>query len=309
MAEADPEVERVIREFLARSAFTARGAVVTDLDGTAVHEHEGRTVIPSAVELALARLHALGRPLVLNTLRFPLSVLRTFGREWYRIAGAPIPTITLNGSLLGRVVETPSGEMAFEELAATPLAPHEVEDLIARVERLLADGVRDVLLFWYPRDWREGELIWTPVPERVLPVKEKYASASSVTAVELPKLRAQLLSEDVCMALLLIDLPEDRLMAYQHWGRTSFVTRAGVDKLVGAQAMAERLGVSLADSIGAGDTPMDRFLAGVGLALHVGPIPVPWNGRLATLRLPDSPALGAALSRVAELHHPAASIR
>jgi hypothetical protein len=37
------EVENAIGEFAHRSGFTERGGVVIDLDGTAVHEEDGRT--------------------------------------------------------------------------------------------------------------------------------------------------------------------------------------------------------------------------------------------------------------------------
>lgn len=110
------------------------------------------------------------------------------------------------------------------------------------------------------------------MPEKVLEVKEKYVSASSLMAVTLEKLRGQLKAEEICMIFLLIDAPEQQLMAYQHAERSSFLTRQGVDKLFGAQQVARRLGFDLSHSIGAGDTEMDRFLAGVGLAvgkLHV----------------------------------------
>src|SRR5262249_26350580 len=175
-----------------------------------------------SVELALKELYELGRPLMLNSLRFPLSVLRTFGADWYRISNAPIPTVTMNGSLLGFVTQTAEGELAFEEVAAFPLATDEIEVVLRGVGELLAGCIKDILVFYYPRDWRIGEVIWTPVPERVLPVKEKYVSASSVTAVEFSKLRDQMLAEDVCMIFLLIDAPQDQLMAYQHARQSNF---------------------------------------------------------------------------------------
>src|SRR5687767_4357242 len=99
----DQRVADRLTRFVRGSRFHEVGAVVTDLDGTAVHEDQGRVVIPRSVELSLMKLVQLGRPLMLNTLRFPLSVLRTFGREWYGVSGAPLPTVTLNGSLLGNV--------------------------------------------------------------------------------------------------------------------------------------------------------------------------------------------------------------
>ncbi len=295
------DVDDQLRAFLAGSPFRVRGGIMTDLDGTAVHEDRGRIIIPAPVELGFKTLHELGRPFMLNTLRFPLSVLRTFGREWYAISNAPIPTVTLNGSLLGYVTQAADGELAFEEISAVPLAAADIDEVLEGVRGLLRGGLTDLLLFYYPRDWRMGELIWTPVAEHVLAVKEKYLSASAVTAVTLDTLRAQLLAEDICMLFLLVDVPEDQRMAYQHTRRSNFVTRAGVDKLAGAEAMAAHLDLELAASIGAGDTELDSFLSGVGVAVHVGSAALPFRGVRHTLRLPDSFAFGALLFRVAEL--------
>src|SRR5687768_18583680 len=95
--EAEAKLERFINE----SSFATSGVVVTDLDGTAVHEDQGKIAIPKEVELGLMRHYERGRPLILNSLRFPLSVIRTFGQDWYKLSNAPIPTVTLNGSLAG----------------------------------------------------------------------------------------------------------------------------------------------------------------------------------------------------------------
>ena len=70
------EIDYELRAFLAEADFAGKGAIVTDLDGTAVHEFEGRVVIPELVSHALKHLNDLGRPVVLNTLRFPLNVIR-----------------------------------------------------------------------------------------------------------------------------------------------------------------------------------------------------------------------------------------
>lgn len=295
------DVDDCLRDFLDRSRFRTRGGIVTDLDGTAVHEDRGRIIIPPPVEYGLKTLHGLGRPFMLNSLRFPLSVLRTFGREWYAISNAPIPTVTLNGSLLGHVTQAADGELAFEELDAFPLGAEDIDEVLEGVRGLLGGGLKDLLLFYYPRDWRIGEVIWTPVPEHVLAVKEKYLSASAVTAVELDKLREQLLAEDVCMIFLLVDVPDDQRMAYQHTRRSSFFTRRDVDKLSGAHAMAAHLGLALADSVGAGDTELDRFLCDVGVAVHVGTAELPFKGVHHTIKLPDSFAFGDLLFRLAAL--------
>src|SRR5688572_5880362 len=114
-------VEERLRQFLQDSAFMAQGGIVTDLDGTVVHEEQGKIRIPVPVEAALKELYDLGRPLMLNTLRFPLSVIRTFGREWYSLAGSRIPLVTLNGSQIGFITMEDGAGLVFEEIAASPL--------------------------------------------------------------------------------------------------------------------------------------------------------------------------------------------
>lgn len=295
------EVEEKLRKFIDESSFATAGGVVTDLDGTAVHEFQGRIAIPKEVELGLMRHYERGRPLILNSLRFPLSVIRTFGQDWYKLSNAPIPTVTLNGSLMGFVKKTAEEELEFEEAAAFPLTASEIDAALEGVHGILSGGIKNVLVFYYPRDWRIGEVIWTPVPENIVPVKEKYLSASAVTAVEFPKLRDQMLAEDICMIFLLIDAPEDQLMAYQHTKRSNFITHKGVDKLFGARVMADHLQCDLRHSFGAGDTELDNFLAGVGLALLVGNNQLNFRGMSDTIKLNSSQELGALLFRAAEL--------
>lgn len=146
-----------------------------------------------------------------------------------------------------------------------------------------------------------GEIIWTPIAEKVIHVKEKYASASSVTAIELTKLQEQLHAEEICMIFLLIERPADDLMAYQHSRPSSFFTRRGVDKLFGTQAIAEYLGIDLVHSVAAGDTPMDNFLSGAGLAVQVGGRDLEFRGIHSTVKLANSFELGDFLFRLAEL--------
>jgi len=295
------DIDAKLQRFVAQSSFSTAGVVITDLDGTAVHEYQGKIAIPKEVELGLMRHYERGRPLILNSLRFPLSVIRTFGQDWYRLSNAPIPTVTLNGSLMGFVKKNEEQELIFEEAIAFPLTKEEIGAALEGVKGILDGGIKNILVFYYPRDWRIGEVIWTPVPENVLPVKEKYTSASAVTAVEFPKLQEQMLAEDVCMIFILIEAPEDQLMAYQHTKRSNFITHKGVDKLFGAQAMAKFLQSDLRDSLGAGDTELDNFLSGVGLALLVGNQELAFRGLVDTIKLRDSMELGAVLFRAAEL--------
>ena len=293
------EIENAIGEFAHGFGFTERGGVVIDLDGTAVHEDDGRIMIPRPVELGLKALYDRGRPVVLNSLRFPLSVMRTFGKEWLAISNSPIPVVSMNGSQFGYVDRDEKDELCFQEVAAFPLTSNEIDAVIGGVETLLEDKIRDVLLFYYPRDWRMGEIIWTPVAEKVAHVKEKYKSASAVTAVQLDKLQEQLHQEEVCMIFLLIERSTDDLMAYQHSKPSSFFTTKGVDKLTGAQTAADYIGFEMPSSLGAGDSPMDVFLNGVGLAAHVGGMDIPFHGLQQTIRVANSFELGDVLFRLA----------
>ena len=190
------DVEKQLKQFLQQSAYMTRGAIVTDLDGTVLQDEEGKARIPVPVEAALNEHYGLGRPVILNTLRFPLNVIQTLGHQWHRLAREqPIPLVSMNGSQIGFVKRSDHKELIFEELAAFPLAPSEIEEILAGVDGLLSGGIRDLLVFFYPRDWRMGEVIWTPVAENVPVIRERYTSAS-VTAVELEKLRHRLLDDE-----------------------------------------------------------------------------------------------------------------
>ena len=293
------EVENAIGDFAYSSGFTEHGGVIIDLDGTAVHEEGGQVVVPRPVELGLKALYERGRPVVLNSLRFPLSIMRTFGKEWLALSNSPIPVVSMNGSQMGYVQLDDKEEICFEEVAAFPLTSNEIDACLTGVDALLSDNIRDVLMFYYPRDWRMGEIIWTPVADKVEHVKEKYKSASAVSAVEPAKLGDQLHKEEICMIFLLIERGADELMAYQHSKPSSFFTTKGVDKLTGAQTAADYIGFDIKASLGAGDTPMDVFLNGVGMAVHVGPAELPFRGVHSTIRVSDSFELGDVMFRLA----------
>ena len=294
------QIENAIGDFAGRSGFLSHGGVVIDLDGTAVHEDGGHITIPLPVEMGLKALYDRGRPVVLNSLRFPLSVMRTFGKEWLTISNSPVPVVSMNGSQIGFVQRDEKGELSFEEIAAFPLTPNEIDAVITGVEALIADDdISEVLLFYYPRDWRMGEIIWTPDADNVDRVRDKYLSASSVTAIDLDKLQEQLHKEEICMMFLLVGRPTDELMAYQHTRPSSFFTTKHVNKLTGARAAADYIGFKLPASLGAGDTPMDVFLDGVGLAVHVGPMDLPFRGLTNTISVANSYDLGEILFRLA----------
>jgi hydroxymethylpyrimidine pyrophosphatase-like HAD family hydrolase len=291
-----PRLQRFLRE----SHFAERGAVMTDLDGTAVHEVEGRVFLSRSVELGLQQVHAAGHEVLINTLRFPLSIMAAFGADWRRASGSDMVAVTLKGSLIGRIVGTQGGELAFEEIQAFPLSAGEIDEVLEGVRGLCEQGALELLVFYYPRQWQQGELIWTPDPHRIAHVQDKYRSASRVFSGGVEVLEAALHAEPHCMLFLLLDAPQERLMAYQQSERTRFVTHQGIDKRSGALALAKRLGIALADSVGAGDAETDTFLDEVGLAAIVGNQDVAFKGRFDTVRLPDAPAFGEMLLAIAE---------
>ncbi len=271
-----------------------------DLDGTALLEDRGKVFISSSVEKAVRAMHDLKIPTVINTLRFPLSVMRTVGEAWYQIADVPIPTVLLNGSVLGYIKRDESG-LHYEELAAHPLMKEELAAMLTGIKQLHDDGIDDILLFFYSNDWREGETLWTPKQEKVAELQKKYVSASRVIACPTPKLEEELYSRNICMVSAFVDRPEDTLMAYQHSKRSSFFTTKGVNKATGLLEMAEVLNLSAKDSIGAGDTEMDTFLSEVGLAVVVGSAKLPFRGRHDTVRVHDPLELGELLLGYADL--------
>jgi hydroxymethylpyrimidine pyrophosphatase-like HAD family hydrolase len=295
------EHNQQLKAFFNRYRFARDGALITDLDGTAIHEYKGEFTFPGEIEMGLKEVYDLGRPIILNTLRFPYSVMRTFGKEWYRVSKRPIPTVLMNGSQLGYIQQDDKGEMYYEEIDAYPLEQEEVKDVIKMVDSLIKDKVTDLLVFFYPRSWKQGEIIWTPLEEKISGVHEKYKSASSVISGPVEKLAERLLQEEICMIFLLIDLPEDKLMAYQHTRKSNFFTHKGVDKESGTRKLAEHLEFSLEHSIGAGDSEMDTFLKAVGLAVHVGNPKLPYHGVLPSILLKDSLELGALLFEIARM--------
>jgi hydroxymethylpyrimidine pyrophosphatase-like HAD family hydrolase len=291
--------QETLRKFVRARNF-AQGMLALDLDGTALLEDRGKVFISSSVEKGVKALHDLGQPVVVNTLRFPLSVIRTIGDAWYQIADVPILTVLLNGSVLG-YIKRQNGKLIYEELAAFPMRREELRALVGGIRQLIAGGIDDMLLFFYTRDWTAGETVWTPKEAKVAGLQAKYVSAARVLSGSADLLEEWLSEGEVCMASLLIDRPEDTLMAYQHSKRNSFFTRKGIDKASGIREIGQRFGLSLADSFGAGDTEMDTFLSEVGLAVIVGDGALPFRGTVDTMRVDSPLELGEAILYLAGL--------
>jgi hydroxymethylpyrimidine pyrophosphatase-like HAD family hydrolase len=290
-----------LQHFFNHSKFDECGALITDLDGTAIHEFEGRYSIPHSVQLGLDKIYELGRPIVLNTLRFPLSVIRTFGKEWYKISNVPIPTVLMNGSQLGYIMQNNEGNFLYNEIAAFPLEPNEIAEVLQIITSFIKNNDLDLLVFYYPRDWEQGEIIWTPLADKIETLQKKYNSASNVYSSSLENLQSELHNQEICMIFLLIDVPQDRLMAYQHTKRNNFFTHKGVDKDFGAQQIANHLQFELKHSIGAGDSEMDSFLRSVGLAIHVGNPLLSYEGLLPPIKVKNSTDFGEILFELAAM--------
>ena len=71
--------------------------------------------------------------------------------------------------------------------------------------------------------------------------------------------------------------------------------------MFGTRAIAKHLGIDLDDSVGAGDTAMDGFLNGVGLAVQVGRRQLPFRGTRATIQVENVFDLGDLLFRLVDL--------
>ena len=290
-----------LQHFFNHSKFEECGGLITDLDGTAIHEFEGHYSIPQSVQLGLDRIYDLGRPIVLNTLRFPYSVIRTFTKEWYKISNAPIPTVLMKGSQIGFILQDNEGNFLYNEIDSFPLEAEEIAHVMHLVASFIKNNDLDLLVFYYQGNWQQGEIIWTPVADKVEAVKKKYLSASKVYSASLENLQLDLHEQEICMIFLLIDIPQDRLMAYQHTKRSNFFTHKGVDKDFGAYQIAQHLQFDLKHSIGAGDSEMDSFLRSVGLAIHVGNPLLSYEGIMPPIKIKNSTEFGDILFELAAM--------
>ncbi len=270
---------------------------MTDLDGTALHEREGRAVIPSEVVTGLKAVRANGPRIILNTLRFPANVVRSFGREWYDIHGGPLPLVSLNGGIGGMIDATPCGAMGFAEVFAQVLSHLEIEAVLEELEAEIQAGALKPLLFFHPREWHRGETLWTPEGWRIAELRHRFPHADRVISTTLGELREELLGRDICMMLM----PRGEQPIYRQQQRRDFFTGAGADKLTGAVRMTQALGIDLAESIGAGDTAMDVFLKGTGLAIRVGAPDLAYSGLAGSIDVPHSTGFGEAMRTLAAL--------
>ena len=207
----------------------------------------------------------------------------------------------MNGSQLGYIMQNNEGNFLYNEIDAFPLEPNEIAEVLQIITSFIKNNDLDLLVFYYPRDWEQGEIIWTPLADKIETVQKKYRSASNVYSSSLENLQSDLHNQEICMIFLLIDVPQDRLMAYQHTKRNNFFTHKGVDKDFGAQQIANHLQFELKHSIGAGDSEMDSFLRSVGLAIHVGNPLLSYESLLPPIKVKNSSEFGEILFELAAM--------
>lgn len=292
------EQKKQIADFSSNPDFTDKGGLMTDLDGTVIQEKEGRYFIPAEVQEGLAEIYDTSCPIILNTIRFPLSVIKTFAFDWYNIAKTSIPLVSMNGSQIGYINIDRKSNFTFQEVDAFPLGEAEIKKFITDIEEILNNS-GTVLAFYYPRDWSKGEIIWSSDKEKVSDTKGKYRSASHVYSSDLQTLKNNLEAEDISMIFLRATITEANA-SFLHTSHKDFYTRQGVDKLFGAKKIITCLGREIENFIGAGDTPMDVFLKEVGQVVKVGSMDLNFDCKSPILQLEHVPDIGEVFTEIAK---------
>ena len=296
------EDQQHLQEFFDTSNFAENGWIITDMDGTVITEEGGSYSIHTHVVIGLRKMYELGRPIFINTLRFPLSVMRTYNKVWFSNFDYTVPAVLMNGSQLVEFTKQGEDDFTCKEIMAFPLTANEISEQVKRVTDMVNNDTPELLVFYYPRNWEKGEIIWTPAPDRIPAIQEKYRSASLVYNSPVNELQNNLLAEHICMMFILVEIPNDTRMAYQQGKRKKdFVTHKGVNKLFGTQQLAAHFGLSMEASLGAGDTDMDTFLNGVALPVHVGNPNLPFKSFGPAIKVENQAAFGDLLFYLASL--------
>ena len=292
------EQKKQIADFSNRLDFINKGGLMTDLDGTVIQERNGKHLIPAEVQQGLTDIYDTSCPIILNTIRFPLSVIKTFAFDWYHMSKTSVPLVSLNGSQIGYIDIDKKSNFTFQEVDAFPLREEDVKKFISDIEEILGNG-GSVMAFYYPRKWSKGEIIWTPEKEKVSEIKAKYRSASHVYSTNIQSFKEDLEAEDISMIFLLATIM-DANASYLHTNHKNFYTRQNVDKLHGAKKIISYLDREIENFIGAGDTPMDVFLKDVGQVIKVGNMDLNFHCKSPTIQLEHVPDIGEVFTEVAK---------
>lgn len=293
------EQKIILQDFVCQPGFRQHGGLITDLDGTIVQHQDGNYTIPTEVLAGLKELYQVGCPVILNTIRFPISIINTFASVLYPIFQNPIPVISLNGSQWGYISPGINGEFCFSEVGAKSLNATEIKSFIADLRFLDEKKVPNITVFYYPRDWTKGEIIWSAEENRVSEMAQTYKSAARIYSGSRQLLEENLAAEDISMIFLLVKkdlIPGSHL---QH-NLKDFYTAAGVNKLTGAHAFVNQQGFRLDNFIGAGDTPMDVFLKETGAVIKVGDLPLPFDCQAPIFPVKKVAGIGEVFTHIAE---------
>ncbi|RNI24040.1 HAD hydrolase family protein [Rufibacter latericius] len=293
------EQRKLIQDFTGQPDFRQYGGLMTDLDGTIVQHQDGNYSIPSQVQAGLNDLYRVNCPIILNTLRFPISIIKTFAAVLYPIAQNPVPVISLNGSQWGYISPGEAKEFSFTEAGAQPLKPAEIKGFLADIRILAQNKAPDISAFYYPRDWTKGEIIWSAEEHRVPGLAQKHKSASRVYSSSLAILEKHLAAEEISMIFLSVKKDTAQGTHLQH-NFKDFYTTTGANKLTGAHAFVNQLGRDLKHFIGAGDTPMDVFLKETGVVVQVGDLPLGFDCQATILPVKTVPEIGEVFTHIAE---------
>ncbi|WP_221392700.1 HAD hydrolase family protein [Dyadobacter sp. NIV53] len=291
------EQKKQISDFTDRREFVEKGGLMTDLDGTVIQEHEGKYFMPDLVREGLVKMYNAQCPVIINTMRFPISVIKTFATDWFVMSKASVPLVSLNGSQIGFINKDKKSKFTFQEIEAFPLKKEEVKKFISDIEQILEQG-GSVLVFYYPRDWVKGEIIWTSDKEKTSETKDRYRSASHVYNSNMEELTRNLESEDICM-IFLKAIQSDPATPFTNTDYKDFYSHQNVDKLFGAKKMISHLEREIHQFVGAGDTPMDVFLKEVGQVIKVGGLNMNFEFNSPVIELKHVPDIGEVFTEVA----------
>ena len=136
----DRHQKKLIRDFSKRQEFIQLGGVLTDLDGTVIKEKSGESYMPQEVQHGLARMYGASCPVIINTLRFPLSIINNFANKWHRLTQDSIPVVTLNGAQSGYIIKQKE-KFTFQETVAFPLTEKRNFPVFCRYQNAV-DGKR-----------------------------------------------------------------------------------------------------------------------------------------------------------------------
>lgn len=294
------EHKKTIQNFVSQPIFGQDGGLMTDLDGTIVLHQNGNFSIPPEVQAGLNRLYQSNCPVILNTIRFPLSIIKTFAAVLCPLAQKPIPVISLNGSQWGYISSGEDQQYSFIEAGAQPLKPADIKSCIADIRLLVQQEVPDIAVFYYPREWTKGEIIWTAEENKVAELAQSYLSASQVYSSSPAILENNLNAEEISMIFLLVK-KDPMAGTFLQRNFKNFYTTTGVNKLTGAHAFVNQLGRTLKQFMGAGDTPMDVFLQETGAVIKVGNLPLGFECKAPVLPVETVHEIGEVFTQMAEV--------